>query len=89
MTKPVAKRWHHGFYGSVIVPLETTRKQADAITWIASRNGSTASEVAAPFAKWFRALAVRCPDLAEVSLGPGAPGQDRFKWVGPYRKAGT
>jgi len=88
MPKPVAKRWHHGHYGSVLIPLETTRKQADAIAWLASRKGAAASEVAPPFAKWFRALAVRCPDLACLCISPDGPGQDKLSWVGPYRRIG-
>ena len=71
------------FFGRVTVPTGTSREIAEALGYLAWKGGIGEDRCMARFARWFRRLAERRPDLAEVHAHQLYP-VDEFRYRGSY-----
>lgn len=75
--------WRNTFWGAVKVPRRTSPDTCTALAYLAFKGGVYEENLKAPFRTWFRRLADRRPDLAEVYVAKLYP-VDEFLFVGPY-----
>jgi hypothetical protein len=80
--------WHSCFFGWIRVPARTSQEHAEALAHIAWKGGAYEDAYLKSFARWFRRLAERRPDLAAVKEFDLYP-IDELRWIGPYNECGS